>query len=65
MKAAGITPIFKKEDSLNKENYRPVIELPTISKLSERVLFNQNFQISFFLQFCVVLEKGIAFERHS
>ena len=24
LKAAGITPIFKKEDSLNKENYRPV-----------------------------------------
>ena len=46
MKTAGITPIFKKEDPLNKENYRPVIELPTISKLSERVLFNQLTKFS-------------------
>ena len=28
LKLADITPIFKKEDSLNKENYRPVNMLP-------------------------------------
>ena len=38
LKCAEVTPIFKKSDSLNKANYRPVSMLPTISKLYERVL---------------------------
>ena len=32
LKLAGITPIFKKEDSQNKENYQPVSILPHLSK---------------------------------
>ena len=48
-------------DPLNKENCKPVSVLPTISKIFERVLFDQitNFQISFFLPFYAVLEKGL------
>ena len=37
LKLADITPIFKKEDSLNKENYRPVSILPHLSKVFERI----------------------------
>ena len=37
-----MTPIFEKEDPLNKENYRPVRVLPTISKIFERALFDQD-----------------------
>ena len=40
LKAEDITPIFKKEDPLNKENCRPVSVLPTISKICERILFD-------------------------
>ena len=29
LKLAGITPVFKKKDPLNKENYRPASVLPT------------------------------------
>ena len=41
LKLADITPIFKKEDSLNKENYRPVSILPHLSKVFERILYKQ------------------------
>ena len=34
-------PIFKKENPLDKTNYRPVGVLPTLSKTFERILFNQ------------------------
>ena len=41
LKIADITPIFKKEDSLNKENYQPVSILPHLSKVFERILYKQ------------------------
>ena len=46
LKAADITPIFKKEDSLNKENYRPVSVLPAMSKIFVSVLFDQFTKFS-------------------
>ena len=36
-----MTPVFKKEDELNKENYRPVSVLSHASKIFERIVFNQ------------------------
>ena len=41
LKLADITPTFKKEDSLNKEKYRPVSILLHLSKVFERVLYKQ------------------------
>ena len=41
LKIADITPIFKKENPLDKTNYRPISILPTVSKIFERILFNQ------------------------
>ena len=41
MKAADVTPIFKKNDDLDKENYRPVSVLPHVSKIIERVMYIQ------------------------
>ena len=41
LKLADITPIFKKEDGLNKENNRPVDILPHLSKVFERILCKQ------------------------
>ena len=40
-KLADVSPIFKKEDSFKKENYRPVSILPHISKVFERILYKQ------------------------
>ena len=41
LKYVDITPIFKKEDSLNKENYRPISILSHLSKVFERILYKQ------------------------
>ena len=41
LKIADITPIFKKEDPLDKTNYRPISILPTVSNIFETILFNQ------------------------
>ena len=49
LKITDVTPIFKKEDPLDKTNYRPISILPTVSKIFERILFNQlqHFSIKF------------------
>ena len=41
LKVAAVIPVFKKEDPKNKANYRPISLLPIISKIFERVLFEQ------------------------
>ena len=41
MKLADITPLFKKDDTLCKENYRSVNLLITVSKVFERILCDQ------------------------
>ena len=38
MNLAYITPVFKKKDSLKKENYRPASILSAISKILERLM---------------------------
>ena len=41
MKLTNITPIFKKDESFSKGNYRPVSCLPAGSKVFERILHKQ------------------------
>ena len=41
IKMANVTPVFKKEDPLDKSNYRPVSILPLLSKIYEKVIYNQ------------------------
>ena len=41
LKLADITPVFKKEDSNNVKNYRPVSVLPVMSKVFERIMEKQ------------------------
>ena len=38
LKLADITPVFKKKDSNNVKNYRPVSVLPVMSKVFERIM---------------------------
>ena len=50
LKIADVTPVFKKNNQLSKENYRPVSVLPIISKLFEKLMQNQiNLHIKSFL----------------
>ena len=37
-------PLHKKEDPLNLKNYRPVAIIPILSKVLERVIFNQMIE---------------------
>ena len=41
LKYANVSTLFKKGDSTNKENYRPISILPSISKIFERLIFQQ------------------------
>ena len=41
LKLADITPLHKKLETINKENYRPVSLLPVVSKLFERLMQKQ------------------------
>ena len=41
LKQAEVTPIYKKNDVMDKCNYRPISILPTISKILENVLVTQ------------------------
>ena len=42
-KVSGITPIFKDGEKIEKSNYRPISILPVISKLFEKLVFNQLY----------------------
>ena len=43
LKEADVTPIHKKGDRSQKENYRPVSILPTISKIFEKDMYEQIY----------------------
>lgn len=44
MKKANITPLYKKKDKLCKENYRSVNLLVALSKILEKLLYNQIYK---------------------
>ena len=46
-KLADVSPIYKKGDRLDKNNYRPVSILPSISKIFERLMLTQ---INFYME---------------
>ena len=41
LKNANVTPVPKKDDPTDKTNFRPVSVLPVLSKVFERVIYNQ------------------------
>ena len=41
LKLAEVNPIFKKNDNLDKENYRPVSVLFNVSKFFGKFMYNQ------------------------
>ena len=49
LKLADITPVFKKKDPTQAENYRPVSVLPAVSKVFERIIQELSTHIERFL----------------
>ena len=41
LKLADVSPVYNKKDNLNKENYRPVSILPSVSKIYENLMGDQ------------------------
>ena len=60
MKLADITPIHKKDETILKENYRPISCLPAGSKIYERILHKQisNYFETYFSPFLCGYRKG-------
>ena len=42
--ALNITPVHKKDEATDKQNYRPVSVLPLFSKVFEKVIYDQLSQ---------------------
>ena len=66
LKLADITPIYKKDDTTNKENYRPVSILPSVSKIFERNMYDQisNYIDKFLSLYLCGFRKGYS-TQHS
>ena len=60
LKCAEVTPLFKKNDNLNKLNYRPVSILTGISKVFENVINAQSLEYfnDIFHDFLSAFRKG-------
>ena len=60
MKYADVTPIYKKDDKTDKTNYRPISILPNLSKVYERLMYNQisPYFDSVFSKFQCGFQKG-------
>ena len=41
LKMTDVTPIFKKDDPFEKANYRPISLLPSLSKVYEKLIYQQ------------------------
>ena len=66
MKQSEVLPLFKKEDPLKKENYRPVSLLPHLSKIFERIIYKKiNVYIESKLSKFVIGFKKLNGTQHS
>jgi hypothetical protein len=64
LKEARVTPLYKKNDMHLMDNYRPISILPSVSKVFERIIYNQIY--SYFTDFKLFYKSQYGFRtRHS
>ena len=59
LKLSDITPVFKKLDPSDKANYRRVTGLSLLSKVFEKIIYDQLYEYLANFLSCVVSEKHI------
>ncbi|XP_028412551.1 uncharacterized protein LOC114535443 [Dendronephthya gigantea] len=57
-KRANVSPIYQKDDSQYKENYRPISLLPSISKISEKIVFARLYEFLLEIHFLSDFQSG-------
>jgi retron-type reverse transcriptase len=57
-KRANVSPIYKKDDHQYKENYRPISLLPSISKISEKIVFARLYEFLLEIHFFSDFQSG-------
>ena len=62
LKIAKVTPLFKHGEKNLMENYRPISLLASISKIFERVVFNQIYQ--YFVENNLLFDGQYGFRKH-
>ena len=48
-KCSDVSPIYKKSDATDKANYRPVSVLTALSKVHERLMFDQLYSLLYYI----------------
>ena len=61
LKIAKVIPIFKKGDDTDINNYRPISLLPAISKIIEKVIYNQSY--NYFDQITILYAHQYGFRK--
>ena len=66
LKQAEVIHVFKKEEKLDKSNYRPVSILPIISKINERLMYDQMYKYfdHIFSKFQCGFRKRFSIQNH-
>ena len=62
LKVANVTPIFKKGDRDNINNYRPISGLPILNIIVEKILYSRL--ISFSNSHNIITKKQFGFQKH-
>ena len=57
-KRANVSPIYKKDNHQYKENYRPISLLPSISKISEKIVFARLYEFLLEIHFLSDFQSG-------
>ena len=60
LKLSDITPVYKKREPSDKANYRPVSVLPLLSKVFEKIIYDQLYEYleNFLSEFLCGLRKA-------
>ena len=62
LKAAIVSPVYKKYDPQKLDNYRPISTLPVFSKIFEKLIYKRMY--SFFVSKNILYEKQFGFRQN-